>query len=284
MSNKYNANLFDSLKDALTTKTTTESSFKDFLKFEAGKTYVIRLLPNLEDGSKTRFHYWQHIFDSCVTGKKISVLCPNTYGEKCPIDEHRSKVWASKNETLINQVKPLKKTERWLYNAYVVKDPSNPSNEGQVKILNSGSQLQKIIQSAIDGDDSQEFGFRIFDLSENGCSLRIKVEGNEGGYPQYTSSKFLSPSKIEGLVDSDEVYESIKPLDTIFQRKTYNEIKEIMDVHFFGKDVQVKAVESEEEDDFAIETVTETVSETVSDTQNSLSDQEKRMQDILKDL
>jgi hypothetical protein len=275
MSNKYNQSLFDSLKDALADKSNVESSFKDFLKFEPDKTYVVRLVPNIKDGKKTRFHYFQHIFDSCVTGKKISVLCPNTYGEKCPIDEHRSKVWATKNQTLIDQVKPLKKSERWLYNAYVIKDPTNPSNEGSVKILNSGAQLQKIIQSAIDGDDSDEFGFRIFDLSENGCNLRIKVEKNDGGYPSYTSSKFLSPSKVDGLTDQDSAYESVKDLDSFFQRKTYAEIKEILDVHFLGKEKAESINETVEEDE--IETVRE-------EPKSAVSDIDKEMEDILKDL
>jgi len=275
---KYTSNLFDSLKESLSVKTNTESSFKDFLKCEPDKTYIVRLLPNLEDNSKTRFHYWQHIFDSCSTGKKISVLCPNTYGEKCPIDEYRSKVWASKNEKLIEQSKPLRKTEKWLYNAYVISDPTNPENNGKVKILNSGTQLQKIIQSAIDGDDSQEFGFRIFDLSENGCNLRIKVEKNEGGYPTYVSSRFMSPSKIEGLDDMDSVYESVKSLDSFFQRKTYDELKNILDVHFFGKDevqeVKTNAIEEDDEDE----------TDVPFPTSESSSDEDKKMQDILKDL
>jgi hypothetical protein len=278
---KYTSTLFESLKDSLSVKTNTESSFKDFLKCEPDKTYVVRLLPNLEDNSKTRFHYWQHIFDSCVTGKKISVLCPNTYGEKCPIDEYRSKVWASKNEKLIEQSKPLRKTEKWLYNAYVVSDPTNPDNNGQIKILNAGVQLQKIIQSAIDGDDSQEFGFKIFDLSENGCNLRIKVEKNEGGYPQYVSSRFMSPSKIEGLDDIDSTYESVKSLDSFFQRKSYDEIKKLMDVHFFGKEETQTATasiqEDEDEDDIDIETAS-------TESSSSLSDEDQKMHDILKDL
>jgi len=275
---KYTSNLFESLKESLSVKTNTESSFKDFLKCEPDKTYIVRLLPNLEDNSKTRFHYWQHIFDSCSTGKKISVLCPNTYGEKCPIDEYRSKVWASKNEKLIEQSKPLRKTEKWIYNAYVISDPTNPENNGKVKILNSGTQLQKIIQSAIDGDDSQEFGFRIFDLSENGCNLRIKVEKNEGGYPTYVSSRFMSPSKIEGLDDMDSVYESVKSLDSFFQRKTYDELKNILDVHFFGKDevqeVKTNVIEEDDEDE----------TDVPFPTSESSSDEDKKMQDILKDL
>lgn len=289
MSNKYNQNLFDSLKEALASKTNNDSSFKDFMKFEPDKTYLVRLLPNLEDGSKTRFHYYQHIFDSVATGKKVSVLCPNTYGEKCPIDEYRAKMWATKNQTLIDSVKPLKKTEKWLYNIYVIKDPTNPSNEGQVKILNAGAQLQKVIQSAIDGDDAEEFGFRIFDLSENGCNLRVKVEKNEGGYPSYTSSKFVSPSKIEGLDDIDDVYGSVKSLDTIFQRKSYDEIKEILNYHFLGKDEEEKTAKEVSNEDFEVETSVSSVpqnksNDDESDDEEVLSEQEKKMQEILKNL
>jgi hypothetical protein len=289
MSNKYNQNLFDSLKEALASKTNNDSSFKDFMKFEPDKSYLVRLLPNLEDGSKTRFHYYQHIFDSVATGKKVSVLCPNTYGEKCPIDEYRAKMWATKNQTMIDSVKPLKKAEKWLYNIYVIKDPTNPSNEGQVKIMNAGAQLQKVIQAAIDGDDAEEFGFRIFDLSENGCNLRVKVEKNDGGYPSYTSSKFVSPSKIEGLDDVDSVYSSIKSLDTIFQRKSYDEIKEILNYHFFGKDAEEKAPKEVSNEDFEVETnVSSAPQNTSSDDQSNdeevLSEQEKKMQEILKNL
>jgi hypothetical protein len=278
---KYTSSLFESLKESLGAKTNTESSFKDFLKCEPDKTYIVRLVPNIEDPSKTRFHYWQHIFDSCVNGKKISVLCPNTYGEKCPIDEYRSKVWASKNQTLIDQAKPLKKTEKWLYNVYVISDPTNPENNGKVKILNAGVQLQKIIQNAIDGDESEEFGYKIFDLSEKGCNLRIKVEKNEGGYPSYVSSRFTSPSKIETINDEDEIFSSIKTLDSFFQRKTYEEIKSLLDIHFFGKDEEeVKktnipvVVEDEVEEDFEVGSVTS----------NSTSDEDEKMQEILKDL
>lgn len=279
---KYNSNIFDSLKDALSTKEVTENSFKDFLKMEPDKTYIVRLLPNLEDGKKTRFHYFQHVFPSIISTKKISVLCPHTYDEKCPIDEYRSKVYASKNETLIEQARPLKRAEKWLYNVYVVKDPSNPENQGKVKILNAGIQLNKIIQNAIDGDDADEYGFRIFDLSPNGCNLKIKVEKNDGGYPTYVSSKFMSPSEIEGLDDPNEIYSQIKSLDTIFQHKSYDEIKTLLDVHFFGKETETEAPSKSSQDDddddldnIKVETNTNT---------STLSEQDKRMQDILKDL
>ena len=173
----------------------------------------------------------------------------------------------------------------------VIKDPSNPENEGQVKIINAGIQLNKIIQNAIDGDDKDEFGFRIFDLSPNGCNLRIKVETNDGGYPTYVSSRFVSPSPVEGLDDADEIYNQVKSLDTIFQQKSYEEIKNLLDSHFFGKEVSstpTQTVDAEEDDDKTFKDLKcltfEDVNPVVEKPTPVLSEQEKKVQDILKDL
>jgi hypothetical protein len=232
--NKYTSNLFESIKDALNKKAPTESNFKDFMKMESGKTYVIRLLPNIEAPDRTFFHYYHHMWKSNVSNNMISFLCPTTYGEKCPIEEYRSRIYRTKNETEIDKTRPIKRNESWLANVYVIKDPTNPDNEGKVKILRYGKQLSKIITDAISGDESDEFGAKVFDLSENGCSFKIKVEQNEGGYPTYVSSKFMSPSKLDGIDDIDEIYTQVKDLDKIFNHKTYEEIKELLDFHFLG--------------------------------------------------
>lgn len=232
--NKYSSNLFESIKDALNKKAPTESSFKDFMKMETGKTYIVRLIPNLESPDRTFFHYFHHMWKSVATGNNISFLCPTTYGEKCPIEDYRGRVYRSKNETEIEKTRPIKRNESWLVNVFVVKDPTNSENEGKVKILRYGKQLNKIITDAITGDESDEFGEKIFDLSENGCNFKIKVEQNEGGYPTYVSSKFMSPSKLEGISDVDEIHDEYKQLDKIFTHKTTEEIQELLNYHFLG--------------------------------------------------
>ena len=181
---KYTSSLFDSIKEAISKKSNGgESSFRDFLKLEIGKTYIVRLVPNIQNPERTFFHYFHHLWNSVVTNELVSVLCPATYGERCPIDEYRSKVYRTQDKNEIEKIKPIKRNENWLTNVYVVKDPTNPDNQGQIKILRYGKQLDKVITDAISGDDSADFGAKIFDLSEKGCNLRIKVETNEGGYP-----------------------------------------------------------------------------------------------------
>ena len=245
---KYNKSLFESIKESLNKKQTSDNSaFKDILKLEKGNSYIVRLIPNVEDFDKTIFHYYSHTWQSKADQKLVNVFCPNSYDERCPIDEYRGKIWKSKDEKAIEEVKPLKRNEQWMVNIYVVKDPTSPENQGQVKILRYGKQLHNIIMEAISGEEAEEFGEKIFDLTENGCNLKIKVDENEGGYATYVSSKFQSPSKVEGLDDPESVYETIKPLDNIFKQQSYAEIQKILDRDWFCK-TTAEAVVSDEDD------------------------------------
>lgn len=288
---KYTTSLFESIKDAINknSNTSTESSFKDFMKLEIDKTYVVRLIPLVSNPERTFFHYFSHIWKSVSTNNIVSVLCPNTYGEKCPIDEYRSKIYSTKDDAQIEKIRPIKRNENWLVNVLVIKDPTNPENQGKVKILRYGKQLAKIIDAAITGDESDEFGAKVFDLSENGCSLKIKVEKNEGGYASYTGSKFTSPSKIDGLEDLDEIYNQANDLDAIFDHKSYDEIKKLLNTHFLGEIVQenTQSVDDVQENfDSYAEIVSTSSNGTVVTKPASTeeSEEDKKMQEILNDL
>jgi len=287
---KYNTNLFESIKEALNKKSSTaESGFRDFMKLEIGNTYLVRLIPNIEAPERTLYHYYHHLWKSVVTNQLVSTLCPTTYGERCPIDEYRSKIYRTNNEAEIKHISPIKRNENWLANVYVIKDPTNPENQGQVKILRYGKQLAKIITDAISGDDAEDLGARIFDLSEKGCNLRIKVEQNEGGYPTYVSSKFTSPAPLEGAPDIEEIYKSFKPLDSIMEHKDTEDINKLLKTHFLGEEEVASPVShavEEEEESYVVPATTKSVasSSVVEDNNEVLSDQNDRIQDILKDL
>jgi hypothetical protein len=288
---KYTTSLFESIKDAINknSNTSTESSFKDFMKLEIDKTYVVRLIPLVSNPERTFFHYFSHIWKSVSTNNIVSVLCPNTYGEKCPIDEYRSKIYSTKDDAQIEKIRPIKRNENWRVNVLVVKDPTNPENQGKVKILRYGKQLAKIIDAAITGDESDEFGAKVFDLSENGCNLKIKVEKNEGGYASYTGSKFTSPSKIDDLNDIDEAYNQANDLDAIFDHKSYDEIKKLLNTHFLGEITQenTQSVEDVQENfDSYAEIVSTASNGTVVTRSASVeeSEEDKKMQEILNDL
>jgi len=101
-------------------------------------------------------------------------------------------------------------------------------------LLRFGKQLYKIIMDAIEGEDSDEFGAKIFDLSKNGCNLKIKVE-RQGDFPTYVSSRFAAPSKVTGLADKDidSTYENITDLESVFPVRSDDEMKSMLDEHFY---------------------------------------------------
>lgn len=291
---KFNSSMFESIKDSLLKKTST-SSFQDFMKLEIGKTYVVRLLPNIQNNERTFYHYYNHMWNSLSTNQLVSVLCPTTYGERCPIDEHRFKVYRSGSETEKEQSKILRRNENWLVNVYVISDPTNPENEGKIKTLRYGKQLNKIIRDALDGDDAKDLGSKIFDLTENGCSFRIKVEKNEGGYATYVSSKFLPAGSIAGVSNNeqkiDEIYDSVKDLDSVFETKTYDEVRVLLDTHFFGKETtnhpKERATSHIVDEDIEVKAVSlnDNASTTSgSSDEDSESEEERKMREILAGL
>ena len=226
----FTSSMFESIKDALSNDNqSSDQAWREIMKTEKGKMYTVRLLPNTKDPAKTFFHYYSHAWESFQTGQFINLLSPQTFQERDPIGEFRYKVMRQGTPEEKQKAEAIKRREQWMINVFVVEDPTNPENEGKVKILRYGRQLNKIIMDAIEGDDADQFGMRVFDLSENGCSLRIKVE-DQGGYPTYVASKFLMPSAVDGL--SDSVFDNLHDLEAVNAVKSYEELQSTLDEHY----------------------------------------------------
>lgn len=251
----FTKNMFAEIKSTLSNK--NDSSYKEIMKFEAGKTYQVRLVPNVQEPKNTIYHYYHHSWKSYSNGQFVTALCPTTYGESCPIDSYVLKTYNTGTNEEKSRLRDISRKENWMINAYVISDPTNPENEGKVKVIRYGKELAKIINSAIDGDDAAEFGSKIFDVAE-GCTFRIKCESrtsNIGGgnrmMTTYTSSKFLSPSKLEGIDQAklDTIYSSIHELEKFNKPKTQTELQRMLDQHYFcTQDVETPAVEDVDDD------------------------------------
>lgn len=249
MSKKFSKSMFDTLKSTMQEQR-GGGSFKDILKCEVGNSYRVRLIPNVKDIEKTSHHYYSHGWRSLATGNFVSCVCPTTYGERCAICEERIRLYRGDSEDKEN-AKLLSRKEQWLINAYIVDNPRAEEMNGSVKIIRYGKQLDTIINEAIDGDDAEEFGMRIFDLSEEGCDFRIKVDKNEGGYPTYVKSKFLRESEIDGMTEKkmEEVYENLFDLETVFEKKSPEEVKVLLDTHFHCAVTPTGTSEPDEDED-----------------------------------
>ena len=229
--------MFASIKDALAKPAQGSSTTINIMRLKTGNTYVLRLVPNAKEPSKTFFHYYSHGWVSEATGQFQSAISPQTWGERDPIAEARYKISRTGTEEEKEAARALNRKENWLINVYVAKDPENPENEGKVKILRFGRQLHKIIMEAIEGEDADEFGERIFDLTKTGCSLKVKVE-EQGGYPTYVSSRFAAPTSLTGITADtvNDVYDKVYDLENVFPVKSYDELTTMLNEHYHGYD------------------------------------------------
>lgn len=238
----FNTSMFQSIKDALA-KNDNENgpaTYTEILKTTPGNTYTVRLLPFAKDPKNTFFHYFNHGWVSFASGQYVQSLSPMTFGERDPIAEERFRILRTGTEDEKEKVKAIKRLEKYLVNVYVIDDPTNPDNNGKVKMLRYGKQVHKIIMEAIEGEDAEEFGPRIFDLGTNGVNFKIKCE-NQGEYPTYVSSRFTSAGKLN-LSDDEQkkIYDSVFDLTKVYTLKSYDELKQMLDEHFYVKDTKAK--------------------------------------------
>jgi hypothetical protein len=236
---KFDKSMFSKIKDVLDkTKGGGNSQYENILKFKAGHTYVLRLLPLTEEGKDPLFHYYVHQWTSPVTGKFASALSLQTFGERDPIAEYRwkqFKAWKDANPTTENKEYKgnINQKEQWLINVLVVDNPENPEMNGEVKILRMGPQLKAIIDDATEGEKSEEFGWDVFDPTA-GYDFKI-VAKQKGDYTSFETSFFTSKTKKK--IDEDEIeeiYEKLHDLTAVETVRTYDELKDILEEHFGG--------------------------------------------------
>lgn len=229
----FNMSMFESIKGALADNSSNQSSYTEIMQTKPGNVYTVRLLPFAKAPENTFYHYYNHGWISFATGQYVQTLSPQTYGERDPIAEERFRASRTGSEEEKEKAQAIRRMEKWLVNVYVIDDPSNPDNNGKVKMLRYGKQLHKIITEAIEGEDAEEFGPRIFDLGPDGVNFKIKVE-QQGDYPTYVSSRFTTAGKIDlSDAEQEKIYNSVFDLTQVFPHKSYDELKQMLDEHYF---------------------------------------------------
>lgn len=235
---KFNAKMFDRIKESLSkTSSETSSQFDNIMKFPAGHTYTLRLLPILEEGKAPLFHHWVNGWYSKSTGKYVSFLSLKTFGERDPITELRWKLykeWKALNPKTDNKEynADIKEKEQWLINVYVIDDPSNPENNGTVKILRMGPQLKGIIDAATEGIRSEELGWEIFNPTA-GHDFKICAE-TQGEFTTFKNSTITVKSKTNLSEDDvEKIYENLHDLNEVYKIYNYEELVNVLNEHYF---------------------------------------------------
>ena len=258
---EFNVNdIFNEVRSSVMSNNNADSIWKEKLKFEAGKEYILRLIPYVKEGrdgvaKKTLVKYQKYTWQDSG-GKWHSVLSPRTWGGKCPIGDWSYRIKYKGTDTeRENMDKRLYYKAGAYANVYVIKDPTNPENEGKVKILDMGKKIQNLITSALDGeldkswtDQARKYsgnknieinvGPKVYDLSPEGVNLVIRVTKNQYGLNDYSTSEFsISDTDLEKTQSEiNEIYQACHDLTTLDQTLDFDQITKLFKETYLNED------------------------------------------------
>jgi hypothetical protein len=198
---------------------------------KAGNGYaVIRLLPPPKGEELPWARVWTHGFKG-PTGKWYIENSLTTLGHPDPVSELNSELWNSGIEANKDIARDQKRKLNYISNILVVKDPSNPQNEGKVFLYKYGKKIFDKIKDVMQPQFDDEAPVNPFDFWK-GANLKLKIRNVEG-YRNYDKSEFDAASLV---ADTDEEIEMIwnqqRSLTSFLDPskfKSYDELKRKLD-------------------------------------------------------
>jgi len=163
---------------------------------------VIRFLPAPEGEELPWVKMYSHAFQG--PGGWYIENSLTTIGQKDPLGEYNRELWNTGTESNKETVRKQKRKLNYYSNIYVVKDPTNPQNEGKVFLLKYGKKIFDKIMESMQPEFEDESPINPFDLWE-GANFKLKIVKKDG-YWNYDKSEFDVPGP---LLDDDEAMEAI---------------------------------------------------------------------------
>jgi len=170
---------------------------------KAGNGYaVIRFLPAPDKEELPWAKVWSHAFQG--PGGWYIENSLTTLGGKDPVSEYNRLLWNSGNDADKDLARKQKRKLTYIANIYVVKDPTNPHNEGKVFLYKFGKKIFDKLTAAMQPEFEDEEAIDPFDFWQ-GANFKLKAK-NVAGYRNYDSSEFAATSP---LLDDDDALETI---------------------------------------------------------------------------
>jgi len=127
-----------------------------------------------------------------------------TLNQKDPVSEYNRELWNSGSDKDKEIVRKQKRKLSYYSNIYVVKDPTNPQNEGKVFLFKYGKKIFDKVMAAMQPEFEDETPINPFDFW-GGANFKLKIRKVDG-YWNYDKSEF---DRAEALLDDDDALESL---------------------------------------------------------------------------
>ena len=190
---------------------------------------VIRFLPAPEGEDLPWVKLFSHAFQG--PGGWYIENSLTTINQKDPLGELNRELWNSGNEKDKDTVRKQKRKLSYYANIYVVKDPSNPQNEGEVFLYKFGKKIFDKVMDVMQPEFEDEQAINPFDFWQ-GANFKLKLQKKDGFW-NYDKSEFDSSSP---LLEDDDALEAIWKKQhslTAFvaadQFKSYDDLKKRLD-------------------------------------------------------
>ena len=213
---------------------------------KAGNGYaVIRFLAAPKGEEMPWARVWSHGFKG-PTGKWYIENSLTTIGKPDPVSELNNELWNSGTDANKNVAREQKRRLSYIVNVLVVQDPSNPANEGKIKLFKFGKKIFDKIKDAMQPEFPGEEPVNPFDFWK-GANFKLKIRNVEG-YRNYDKSEF---EPVSVLSDDDAKIETIwgqqySLVDFLDARhfKSYEELKKKLEGVLSGVPAAVRHAES----------------------------------------
>jgi len=210
---------------------------------------VIRFLPAPENEELPWAKMYSHAFQG--PGGWYIENSLTTNGGKDPVSEHNRELWNSGNESDKDTVRKQKRKLSYYSNIYVVKDPSNPHNEGKVFLFKYGKKIFDKVMEAMQPEFEDETPINPFDFWQ-GANFKLKIVKKDGFW-NYDKSEFDS---VTPLQEDDDALEavwkreySLSALTASDQFKSYDDLKKRLDYVLGAKPATRRVFDEELEDE-----------------------------------
>ena len=193
---------------------------------KSGNGYaVIRFLPAPEGEDLPFVKLYSHAFQG--PGGWYIENSLTTLSQKDPVSEYNTLLWNNGTDSGKETARRQKRKLTYVSNIYVVKDPANPENEGQVFLYKYGKKIFDKITTAMQPEFEDEEAIDPFDFWQ-GANFKLKAK-NVAGFRNYDSSEFAAVSPV--LQDDDALEalwkkeNSLQEFVAADQFKSYDELK-----------------------------------------------------------
>lgn len=232
----------------------------------------------------------------------VSEWSPTTIGLKCPFNEKFTELWNKGDKTT---AKLLGRSQRYVTNIKVIKDPANPSNEGKIFLFDMSQTMIDMLKGVMIQTESMkaldEEPIAVYNPLE-GNNFLIKAKLGSNKLITYGDSKFSD--KVTSIYESKEAAEkdilenthSLKEFLDPSNFKSYEELSDLRDKFLkegkYAQNAQNAQESSDEgsersdskEDEKSSEAKTDTPEEKPKETPKASKDVDDELDSLLSDM